>query len=56
MQWHLQMHVNACLAAATPLVNREMLEHKEEITSICTRFDRMSECHDAFTNPACSRP
>jgi hypothetical protein len=50
------MHVNACLAAAAPLVNREMSEHEEEITSICRRFDRTSECHDAFTKSACSRP
>jgi hypothetical protein len=41
------MHVNACLAAAAPLVNRELSEHEEGITSICRRFDRMSECHDA---------
>lgn len=50
------MHVNACLAAATPLVNGEMMGHREETTSICRRFDRMLECHDAFTKPACSRP
>jgi hypothetical protein len=50
------MHVNACLAAATTLANREPLEHEVVITSICRRLDRMPECHDAIIKSACSRP